>query len=65
MTGFAKTESKCCNTILENALDKSEVKKAIHSAHYDYIINGVAVLNKFVDANPNDGIYLNSVFTHF
>ena len=46
-------------------MDKSEVKKTIHSAHYDYIINGVGVLNKFVDANPSDGIYLNSVFPHF
>ncbi|MBQ3513252.1 MAG: hypothetical protein IJA32_05565 [Lachnospiraceae bacterium] len=45
MIGFARTDSKCCNTILGNALDKSEVKKAIHSAHYDYIINGVGVIN--------------------
>ena len=65
MTGFARADSKYCNTILGNALDKDEVRKAIHLANYDYIINGVGVLNKFVDANPTDGIYLNSVFTHF
>ena len=65
VTGFAKTDSKCCNNILGNALNKEEVKKAINSDHYDYIINGIGVLNKFVDANPSDGIYLNSVFPHF
>ena len=65
VTGFARADSKYCNTILGNALDKDEVRKAIHLANYDYIINGVGVLNKFVDANPTDGIYLNSVFTHF
>ena len=43
MTGFARADSKYCNTILGNALDKDEVRKAIHLANYDYIINGVGV----------------------
>ena len=53
MIGVARTKSKCCNIILGNVLDKDEVRKAIHSEHYEYIINGVGVLNKFVDTNQS------------
>lgn len=65
VTGFAKNNSGFRNTIIGDALNKNEVRKALNSDNYDYVINGVGVLNQFVDANLANGIYLNSVFPHF
>lgn len=65
VTGFARTESVICPTITGNALNPEDVERALQADSYDYVINGIGVLNKFVDANLADGIYLNSVLPHF
>ena len=65
VTGFARECSPICDTVIGNARNEQEVITALYSDSYDYVINCIGVLNKFVDANLADGIYLNSVFPHF
>ena len=63
--GFAREHSPICDTILGDARNEQDMKNALQSDDYDYVINCIGVLNKFVDANLSDGIYLNSVLPHF
>lgn len=63
--GFAREHSPICDTILGDARNEQDIKNALQSESYDYVINCIGVLNKFVDANLSDGIYLNSVLPHF
>lgn len=63
--GFARRKSQVCTTIIGDALDKKQVKDAIGSDEYDLVINCIGVLNKAVDKNLTDGIYLNSVLPHY
>jgi dTDP-4-dehydrorhamnose reductase len=65
VTGFARQEGTVCKTIVGDAMDHDQVRKALQSADYDYVINAVGVLNRRVDAKLADGIYLNSVLPHF
>lgn len=63
--GFAREHSPVCDTIIGDARNEQDVINALQSDSYDYVINCIGVLNRFVDANLADGIYLNSVFPHF
>lgn len=63
--GFAREHSPVCNTIIGDARNEQDIMAALKSDTYDYVINCIGVLNKFVDANLADGIYLNSVLPHF
>lgn len=63
--GFAREHSPVCNTIIGDARKEQDVIYALQSDAYDYVINCIGVLNRFVDANLSDGIYLNSVLPHF
>lgn len=63
--GFAREHSPICDTILGDARNEQDIKNALRADGYDYVINCIGVLNKFVDANLSDGIYLNSVLPHF
>lgn len=63
--GFAKTRNSICPTITGDARKPDEVEQVLQADTFDYVINAIGVLNKFVDANLVDGIYLNSVFPHF
>ena len=65
VAGFAREHSSICDTVIGNARNEQDVITALHSDTYDYVINCIGVLNKFVDVNLADGIYLNSVFPHF
>ena len=65
VTGFARTESPICKTILGDARNENDIKTALQSAKYDVVVNAMGVLNKAVDNNLAAGIYLNSVFPHF
>lgn len=64
VTGFAKQQSPICNTITGNALNRQDIIRAVESDEFDYVVNCIGVLNQFVDENPADGIYLNSVLPH-
>ncbi len=63
--GFAKKPIGFCETIIGNALDPDRIKEAVTDGNYDAVINCIGVLNKDVDANLKDGIYLNSYLPHF
>lgn len=63
--GFAREHSPVCDTIIGDARKEEDVIHALQSDAYDYVINCIGVLNRFVDANLSDGIYLNSVLPHF
>lgn len=63
--GFAREHSPICDTIIGDARKEQDVINTLQSDTYDYVINCIGVLNRFVDANLSDGIYLNSVFPHF
>ncbi len=64
VTGFAKNQSAICPTIKGDAFDVKDIEKVLASDDYDYVINCIGVLNQFVDANPAEGIFLNSVLPH-
>lgn len=62
--GFARSNSKICKTYIGDVTDKGTLEQAINAEEYDYVINAIGVLNKFVDQNLSDGIYINSVLPH-
>ncbi len=65
VTGFARSKSLSFRTIAGDARNEAEVRKAIEYDTFDVVINCIGVLNRLVDENLSDGIYLNSVFPHF
>lgn len=65
VVGFARTKSTICETIVGDALDRDDVKKALTFDNFDVVVNCIGVLNKAVDEDMATGIYLNSVFPHF
>jgi len=64
VTGFARKENSFCGTIIGDALDRNSVKQAVLSQKFDVVVNCIGVLNKEVDKDPANGIYLNSVLPH-
>ncbi len=65
VTGFARNRNPTCNTILGDARREDDVRQALDCNAYTVVVNCIGVLNRFVDENLPDGIYLNSVFPHF
>ncbi len=63
--GFGRQKSHICETILDDACDKTAVKSAVNFTDADYIVNAIGVLNRGVDQNLAEGIYINSVLPHF
>ena len=64
VTGFARKESKYCKTIVGDARNIDDIQKAIISDKYDVVVNCIGILNKNVDNNLADGIYINSYLPH-
>lgn len=62
--GFARSESLICDVIKGDALDAQSVKDAISIVDFDVCINCIGILNKAVDENLSEGIFLNSVLPH-
>lgn len=65
VTGFAREDYGICKTIIGDALRHTDVYTAILSGEFDVVINAIGVLNKAVDENLKDGIYINSYLPHF
>lgn len=65
VTGFARAASPVCDTITGDARNETDIMRVLNGNSYDVVVNCVGVLNRFVDANLSDGIYLNSVLPHF
>lgn len=65
VTGFARTPGPACEkTVIGDALDREAVRGAIETQRPDVVVNVIGILNKQVDANPANGIYLNSCLPH-
>ena len=64
VVGYAKTACTVCESIIGDALDRDNVKKALASDDFDVVVNCIGILNKAVDMDMSTGIYLNSVFPH-
>ncbi len=65
VTGFSKTPISYCENIIGNALDKEIIKKAIMSQSFDAVINCIGILNREVDNNISEGVFLNSYLPHY
>lgn len=64
VTGFARSKSPICRTVLGDARRERDLLRAINEVPFDVMINCIGVLNRFVDEKLADGIYLNSVLPH-
>lgn len=62
--GFARQKSPVCNTWVGDALDKTQVEAAVRWSKADVVVNCIGVLNRAVDRDMANGIYLNSFFPH-
>ncbi|MHB8129582.1 MAG: SDR family oxidoreductase [Mobilitalea sp.] len=65
VVGFTQQPVDYCENIVGNALDLDTVKKVVTDGSFNAIINCIGILNKSVDTNLKDGIYLNSYLPHF
>lgn len=65
VTGFSKTPINYCKNIVGNALDKTDLKEAVTCEAFDAVINCIGILNKEVDTNMAEGIFINSYIPHF
>ena len=54
--GFARQESPVCETLIGDATNKEDVRQALQAHIYDYVVNAIGVLNRFVDEHPADGV---------
>ena len=64
VTGFARTSSPIRRTILGDASDSQKLRQVLHTEPFDCVINCIGVLNRAVDADISQGIYLNSLLPH-
>lgn len=65
VTGFAKQKSLTCETIVGDILSKNDLECLLEkTTQYDVLINCIGILNRRVDENPSEGIFINSVFPH-
>ncbi|MDR1535448.1 MAG: sugar nucleotide-binding protein [Planctomycetota bacterium] len=62
--GAARRELTFCPTVRLDARRREEVAAAVGAEEYDAVINCVGILNRAVDANPHEGIYLNACLPH-
>lgn len=64
VVGFARKANKCCNTIIGDAEQISDLRIALDAEGFDFVINCIGVLNDAVDKKLSRGIYLNSMLPH-
>lgn len=64
VVGFAKQSGKICHTIIGDATKTKDIDRALTFDCFDYVINCIGMLNKKVDDQLVDGIYLNSILPH-
>ncbi|RED57588.1 sugar nucleotide-binding protein [Cohnella lupini] len=65
VTGFARSPLSFCETIVGDATSQERIWSAVTRKPFDAVINCIGVLNKAVDQNVADGIYLNSYLPHY
>ncbi len=64
VTGFVKKKNNLFHCVEGNALDSNQIKELLQTEQYDFVINCIGILNKAVDVNLAEGIYVNSVLPH-
>jgi len=65
ITAFTKTPITYCENMIGDALDNTRLKKVLNDKPFDAVINCIGILNKNVDNNIAEGIYINSYLPHF
>jgi dTDP-4-dehydrorhamnose reductase len=64
VTGFARTQSEVCDTIIGDALCENDINKALDISGCDVVVNAIGILNKAVDRDERTGRYLNARLPH-
>lgn len=64
VTGFVKCKNNRFPCIEGNAFNTEQIREILWTAQYDLAVNCIGILNKCVDAQLAEGIYINSVFPH-
>lgn len=64
VVGFARTGLDSIKTFVGDAHDMEFIKSIISSEHIDVVVNCIGILNKAVDDDMAEGIYINSCFPH-
>lgn len=63
--GFARQKGRVCETIVGDARQPEDIRRALERENYDYVVNCIGVLNRTIDEHLVDGIYINSVLPHY
>lgn len=61
VTGFGRTGSPVCKTILGDARDQDALRKALKSEHWTHIVNCAGLLNADCDADPISAVEVNTL----
>lgn len=64
VTGFARSNSPICNTIIGDALCEDDIDKVLNYESYDVVVNAIGLLNTAVDQDIKSGTYLNAELPH-
>lgn len=62
--GFARSESPVCPTYIGDIRNQAQLEEVLSRRRFHYVVNCVGILNRAVDRNLAEGIYLNSVLPH-
>ena len=65
VTGFTRRPIVYCKNILGDATKIDDVKCALNSDDFDYVINAIGVLNQFAENNKSQAVLLNGFLPHF
>ncbi|ASW43112.1 sugar nucleotide-binding protein [Clostridium isatidis] len=65
VVGFSRKPLDYCENIIGDALQKDVIKEAVTYKKFDVVINCLGVLNKNVDNNISEGIFINSYLPHY
>ena len=63
--GFARRDNHICKTEIGDARDTDRLHQVIVDARADVVVNAIGILNRAVDINIANGIYINSYLPHF
>lgn len=64
VTGFARSVSPVCKTIVGDALCEKDIDKVLNSGTYDVVVNAIGILNTEVDRNEEIGQFINAKLPH-
>ena len=65
VVGYARQQSPVCETIVGDAFETDKINSIIENGKYDVVVNCIGILNKAVDRDLANGIFINSYFPHY